>query len=66
MPHRKTITVGAWTVHRDRPRLSFSRYPIAQGRTLTIIRIGPACFSRYPEPATARTVAQLHNTGAAR
>ena len=65
MPHHRTISLGAWTVHRDRPRLSCHRYPIARGRNLTIIRIGPLCLSRYPAAATARTVANLHN-GAAR
>lgn len=62
--HTRTITVGAWTVHRDRPRLSIRRYQIARGRTLTIIRIGPVCLARYPSPAVAGTVAELHNRAA--
>ncbi len=40
-----------WTLHRDSWRLSFRRYRIARGRTLTIIRAGPVVLARIPRPA---------------
>ena len=40
-----------WTLHRDSWRLSFRRYRIARGRTLTIVRVGPLVLARYPSPA---------------